>query len=84
MQATVIATAVNFILTGVAGWAVFREALSLRWWAGAGLTLMGVALVAGWGFDGRRKKERDEEARRPGLGRYQLRERTPNKGGKRT
>lgn len=79
VQATVIATALNFLLSGAAGWAVFGEPLSLQWWAGAGLTLMGVALVAGWGFETTSKA-----AGRPGLGRYQLRDRTPRKGAKGT
>jgi drug/metabolite transporter (DMT)-like permease len=76
VPATVISTAVNFVVTGVAGWALFREALSLRWWGGAGLTLMGVALVAGWGFE---KKKQEPAARGGGQGRYQLRDRTPQK-----
>ncbi len=74
VPATVISTAVNFVVTGVAGRALFREALSLRWWAGAGLTLMGVILVAGWGFE-----KQEQAARGQGQGRYQLRDRTPQK-----
>lgn len=76
VKATVISASMNFVVTGVAGFAIFKEALSLRWWAGAGLTLMGVALVAGWGLE---KDSGMHEQERPGRGRYQLRERTPQK-----
>jgi hypothetical protein len=76
VPATLISAAVNFVLSGVAGWAIFQEALSLRWWAGAGLTLMGVALVAGWGFE---QDTRQEPEGRPRGGRYHLRDRTPRK-----
>ena len=47
LLATVINTSISFILTGLAGHVVFEEDLSTRWWGGAGLTLAGVALLAG-------------------------------------
>lgn len=47
LLATVINTGISFILTGLAGRVVFQENLSLQWWGGAGLTLGGVALLAG-------------------------------------
>lgn len=80
VQATVISASMNFVLSGLAGWALFREAISLRWWAGAGLTLMGVALVAGLALE--KNMGDGEQGGRPSLGRYLLRERKPppNKG----
>ena len=80
VQATVISFALNFLLSAAVGWAVFGEPLSLRWWAGAVLTMVGVALVAGWGFESKTHKRAQEETGRPGLGRYPLRDRTPRKG----
>lgn len=47
LLATVINTSISFILTGLAGRVVFEEKLTRQWWGGAGLTLAGVALLAG-------------------------------------
>ncbi|KAG7295960.1 hypothetical protein JYU34_021050 [Plutella xylostella] len=43
---TVISSAVNYIISGVIGMSLFGEAVSLRWWAGASLITIGLAMVA--------------------------------------
>lgn len=43
---TVISAASSYVLSGVIGIALFEEGASVRWWAGAVLIIMGLALVA--------------------------------------
>ncbi len=45
VQVTAIVCAVNFLLSGLFGWLLFGEALSLRWGAGAVLLVAGVGLL---------------------------------------
>ncbi|KAI8426131.1 hypothetical protein MSG28_005083 [Choristoneura fumiferana] len=52
---TVISAASSYVLSGVIGIAVFGELSSVRWWGGALLIVLGLALVAR-----SRKKESDE------------------------
>lgn len=47
LLATIINTSIGLIVSGLAGRFVFKESLSRQWWGGAGLTLAGVALLAG-------------------------------------
>lgn len=46
IEASIINTAANFILTALLGNAVFEEQLSLSWWLGTVLILSGTLLVA--------------------------------------
>eukprot|EP01116_Phalansterium_solitarium_P007260 TRINITY_DN19844_c0_g1_i1.p1 TRINITY_DN19844_c0_g1~~TRINITY_DN19844_c0_g1_i1.p1 ORF type:complete len:165 (-),score=12.48 TRINITY_DN19844_c0_g1_i1:44-538(-) len=46
LSATVINSSVNYFCTAVLGYAIFGEALSTTWWAGASLVLVGVFLIA--------------------------------------
>ena len=45
VQVTAIVCAVNFLLSGVFGWLLFGEALSLRWALGAVLMVAGIGLL---------------------------------------
>ncbi|CAH0584396.1 unnamed protein product [Chrysodeixis includens] len=43
---TVISAASSYVISGVIGIMVFNETSSVRWWAGAMLIIIGLALVA--------------------------------------
>ncbi|KAI0214071.1 hypothetical protein LSAT2_000839 [Lamellibrachia satsuma] len=45
LEATVTNTAANFFFTAIIGWSFFHESLSLMWWFGSSLTVMGLVLI---------------------------------------
>ncbi|XP_021339923.1 transmembrane protein 42-like isoform X2 [Mizuhopecten yessoensis] len=45
LEATVINTATNFIVSALIGWMFFHEILSLKWWIGSLLILSGLMLI---------------------------------------
>ncbi|ORX63269.1 hypothetical protein BCR32DRAFT_298486 [Anaeromyces robustus] len=45
IQVTVINTATNFCLTAILGYLIFNEPLSLQWWFGASLIVVGTVLL---------------------------------------
>ena len=45
VTATSATTTVNFLLSGLAGWALFGEILSLSWWLGISFIIAGVMLL---------------------------------------
>lgn len=44
-EATVTNTASNFLISALVGVVLFNEALSLRWWMGASLIVLGLLLI---------------------------------------
>ncbi|WOH00664.1 hypothetical protein DCAR_0520037 [Daucus carota subsp. sativus] len=46
LQATVTNFAINFLTSGLAGFFLFEEALSFKWFAGASLIVVGVLLLS--------------------------------------
>lgn len=82
LLATVINTSISFIMTGITGRLVFKESLSRQWWGGAGLTLAGVALLAGCapaikaGSEKEKSEKEEEEVLSP-VHRYKTRRRKP-------
>ncbi|XP_033754097.1 transmembrane protein 42-like isoform X2 [Pecten maximus] len=45
LEATVINTATNFVVSALIGWMFFQEYLSLKWWLGSILILLGLVLI---------------------------------------
>ncbi|XP_060076405.1 transmembrane protein 42-like [Ylistrum balloti] len=45
LEATVINTATNFLVSALIGWMFFHEGLSLKWWIGSLLILLGLMLI---------------------------------------
>ncbi|KMZ70247.1 hypothetical protein ZOSMA_1G02240 [Zostera marina] len=57
LQATVTNFATNFLSSGVAGYFIFDEHLSSRWFAGAFLIVVGVFVLSKSSIDAEKKSE---------------------------
>jgi drug/metabolite transporter (DMT)-like permease len=44
--ATVVNSTVNFLSAGLLGWIIFGETLSLQWWLGSLVIILGVSLIS--------------------------------------
>mmetsp|Transcript_28561 Transcript_28561/g.39306 ORF Transcript_28561/g.39306 Transcript_28561/m.39306 type:complete len:141 (-) Transcript_28561:185-607(-) len=45
LPVTVVSSSINFLMSGLIGWLAFNETVSLKWFSGAGLILIGVLLI---------------------------------------
>ncbi|KAK8811410.1 hypothetical protein WA158_003144 [Blastocystis sp. Blastoise] len=45
LTATVISTGLNFVLSGIAGWFIYNEKLTLTWLSGGAIMLIGISFV---------------------------------------
>ena len=57
VHVSVLNTSTNFMVAAAAGWIVFGEKLPPLWWAGAGMLMIGCALVAGREESGETERE---------------------------
>ncbi|PKK64636.1 hypothetical protein RhiirC2_666035, partial [Rhizophagus irregularis] len=54
LQVTVLNSATNFCMTAILGNIIFGETLSLQWWFGASLIVIGTLLVNKSSYDARK------------------------------